>query len=49
MFNILLTALNFNLFVNYLIIFNKLALKSWCPDSESNQGHGDFQSHRKLI
>ena len=23
---------------------NEQALKKWCPDSESNQGHGDFQS-----
>ena len=23
---------------------NEQALKLWCPDSESNQGHGDFQS-----
>ena len=20
-------------------------MNKWCPDSESNQGHGDFQSH----
>ena len=23
---------------------NQRALMRWCPDSESNQGHGDFQS-----
>ncbi len=23
---------------------NQRALMQWCPDSESNQGHGDFQS-----
>ena len=24
--------------------FKKNALKKWCPDAESNHGHGDFQS-----
>ena len=22
-------------------------MNKWCPDSESNQGHGDFQSDRR--